>query len=278
MNSKLLYILFAFIVLTVSCEYEESSLSELENGNLEFGDFADEKMASLKEEASIQSTDRKLIKTGNLSFETESLDRTVQFIRKQVLATQGYISSERGESGDYQISNRITLRVPAENFDALIEVIEAHAGALDEKSINTTDVTEQFLDVQTRMVTKKKVEQRYLEILKRAQTVKEILEVENQIGKIRVEIESMEGKLKYFGDQTAMSTVSIYSFQKVKTKIISENTFSSRMKNGLQNGIALIQSIIIGLVTVWPLLLIGIAILLYLKFKPKRKAPIQEET
>jgi urease accessory protein UreE len=65
------------------------------------------------------------------------------------------------------------------------------------------------VDVEARLAAKKKVEARYLELVAQAKTVTEVLEVERELGNVRAEIESMEGRMKVLRDQVAMSTLTI---------------------------------------------------------------------
>lgn len=216
---------------------------------------------------------RKLIKTGELTFETEKLEKTLSFLRKEIANSKGYISSENGGTSSTRLSHRLTIRVPETHFDQLIKSIEGHVEIFEDKRIKSQDVTEQFLDLQVRIATKKKVEQRYLEILKQAKNVKEILEVESQIGNIRVEIESMEGRLKYLSNQTSMSTLHINCYQQNEIITQAENTFFAKIGKGLMQGVTLVQTTIIGLAHIWPLLLIGLSFILYFRFRSKKSIP-----
>ena len=95
------------------------------------------------------------------------------------------------------------IRVPADRFDELLLIIEPLASKIESKNINTQDVTEEFIDVETRLKTKKELETRYLEILKQAKTVTDIISIESQIATVRSEIESMEGRINYLKNQVS---------------------------------------------------------------------------
>jgi len=117
--------------------------------------------------------------------------------RKQILESvdkyEGYIASDEEYKYKGGISNTIVIRVPAENFDELLADATKGVSKFDSKNITVKDVTEEFLDIQARLKTKKELENRYLELLKKAKSVPEILEVERQLGQLRADIESIEG-------------------------------------------------------------------------------------
>jgi len=108
-----------------------------------------------------------------------------------------------------RITGTITLRIPAENFEDVIKEIEK-VGDLKEEKITLEDVTEQYIDLTARLNNLKRQEQRYLEILEMAVTVEEVLTVENQLGRIRGDIESMEGRVLYLDNRISLSTIQVH--------------------------------------------------------------------
>jgi hypothetical protein len=111
---------------------------------------------------------------------------------------KAYVSSEDENNSSYSISNTIIIRVPAENFEKLLSDLEGEATDFESKSINTSDVTEEFIDILKRLENKREAEAQYLKILKDARTISEILAVNEHIRVIREEIEAKEGRLRLF--------------------------------------------------------------------------------
>ena len=85
---------------------------------------------------------------------------------------------------------------------------------------------------------KKQLEKKYLDILTKAKSVKEILEVEKELGKLREDIESVEGRLKYLQNQVSFSTLSI-NFYKTES---NSSGFGKRISNGFSNGFENLKS------------------------------------
>lgn len=222
---------------------------------------------SLVEKTKGAIIERKLIKNGRITFETPDLKRTKGQILSAVKKYKGYISSDSQNEQYDRINNHLTVRVPFQKFDSLLIGISKEIEKFDTKEIKISDVTEQFLDIQTRLKNKKKLEKRYLEILKKAKTVKEIIEVEREIGKLRGDIESAEGRLKYLSDQVSFSTLNI-SFYK---KISSESSFTKKLKNALKDGYDSIKSFFIFLVGIWPLVIILLVAFLWYRRRRKKR-------
>ena len=219
---------------------------------------------------------RKLIKTGEIEFESENIVNTRKDIFQAIEKFKGYSSSDNEYKNSYEISNTLTIRVPTENFDNLLNDITNGVTKFDRKEIQIKDVTSEFLDIEARLKTKKELENRYLEILKKANTVTEILEVEKQIGNLRSDIESIEGRLKFLNNQVSFSTLNVRIYE-----TISEQTgFGKKFKNGFKNGWENLILFFVFLVNIWPfiLMIIGIVILIKIWRKKRKKNCGQQRT
>lgn len=210
--------------------------------------------------------ERKLIKNGQIDFETENLKKTREDIFTAIKKYGGYISSENEFKNTYEISSNIAIRLPADNFDKLIEEITVGVERFDRKEIYIQDVTTEFVDIQARLKTKKELENRYLEILKKANSVTEILEVERQIGELRAEIESFEGRLKYLNNQVSYSTLNVRVYETLSEHI----EFGRKFKEGFKNGWDNLILFFVLLVNIWPFVLIIIAVIAFFIMRRRR--------
>jgi len=207
-------------------------------------------------------TERKLIKEGELTFETEDLLQTRKRIDSAVKTYKGYISSEKENKHSNKLENMLTIRIPFQQFDHFISDAIKGVERLDNKDIRIKDVTEEFLDVQARLKTKKELEQRYRDLLKKANKVSEILEVEKQIGALRADIESIEGRLQYLNNQSSFSTITITYYKTNPTSIAYENRFTEGFSNGWNN----LVWFIVGLINIWPFILIITGFIFLIRF------------
>ena len=266
-NMKKLINSIGIIILTLifGCENHEQGSKSMNIGEMR---IYDEEQPIVEPNYEIQ---RKLIKNGEIEFESENLIDTRKDVFKAIQKFKGFLSSDNEYKNSHEISNSLIIRVPSKNFDNLLNEITIGVTKFDRKEIKIKDVTAEFLDVETRLKTKKRLENRYLEILKRANTVTEILEVEKQIGDLRSDIESSEGRLKYLNNQVSFSTLNVRIYETV-----SEQTeFGKKFKNGFKNGWDNLILFLVFLVNIWPFIFIIAGIVILIKFWRKRRKNIK---
>ncbi len=234
---KLFPLLLTFLIFSCN-EQQNETVSDMS--------IAEPMMSRSVDEAAVAEnivlTERKLVKNGSVEFETDNK-----------------------YSG--RISNTIVIRVPSSNFDSFLNDATKGVTRFDTKNIDVSDVTEEFVDHQARLKTKKELESRYLEILQRAKTVTEMLEVEKQLGELRSEIESVEGRLKYLQSQVSLSTLSITFYQNIG----NDNAFGSKFKEGFANGWDNLIWFFVFLINIWPFVIVGIILFFGIRRWTKRK-------
>jgi hypothetical protein len=219
-----------------------------------------------------QQVEKKIIKEGDINFQTTDINNTRKAIYDQIKRLNGYVSNEseadNGES-DHK-TYTISTHIPTKNFDLFVNNVSEHAVKIDSKNISTTDVTTQFIDINTRLVNKKKLEERYLDLLKQGNKIADLLAIENKLSEIRTDIESTQGQLNYLNKQVAYSSLSISFYTKNIAKENGEN-FGYKITKALGSGWQTMIVWFFGIVSLWPLW-IFIIILVY-SFR-KRRAKI----
>ncbi len=115
---------------------------------------------------------------------------------------------ERGGYLQERSSDSITCRVPAAEFDAVVEALRG-AGKVLNEHIQASDVTKKFYDLKIRLDNARKGRDRLLALLEKAEEVKDLLAIEEQLRRLTEEIERHEGELKYLSQQIAFSTVTV---------------------------------------------------------------------
>jgi hypothetical protein len=217
--------------------------------------------------------EKKIIKVGWMKIEIKEYSQDLSIIKGIIAEHKGYISNENESSTDYSLMNNLTIRVPSMEFDSLVEDIVGVAYKVDNKNITLNDVTEEFIDVEARLKTKKEVEQRYLEILKKATTVQDILLVEQQLRVIREEIEAKEGRLKYLQNQVSLSTLNLEIHQDLAAK--PGFKFFSKLAEALKGGWKGLLNVIVGLIYVWPLLILVVILIFWLLRRRRKKRSVK---
>lgn len=154
------------------------------------------------------SMERKIISTGRLQLEVENVPSTVNKITNITVQQGGFISGSSVSGYEERKNGHVTVRVPQKNFYAAVEQIEA-LGTVKSRDLQGQDVTEEYIDINARLGNFKKQEERLQEILKMANTVKDVLEIERELNRVRGEIERLTGKLNYFDKSIEMSTITV---------------------------------------------------------------------
>ena len=219
---------------------------------------------------------QKIIREGTIEFETKDLKSSRQFVADLCKKFESYIQEESNRHSSHQLATETILRIPAEKYDAVVALLEDHAFSLTQKNIKVIDVTDEFVDVQARLKAKYELERRYLELLKRAKNVEEVLAVEAQMSGVRYEIESMEGRMRSLSDRITFSTLNL-SFYQTITNPGTGPTYASKMLNALQSGWDILLSISVGVVFLWPFIIfftVGGFLMLKWKRRHRERAPL----
>jgi Domain of unknown function (DUF4349) len=213
----------------------------------------------------------KIIKNCNLRFETSDLEATFNQIAKTVAKNKANIQNDTQGTEYNNVFRSVVVRVPSENFEALLADVSQGVSYFDLKEISSDDVTEEYIDIDARLKTKKVLETRYFELLKKASKISEIIEIEKQLSAIREEIESKEGQLKYLQNKVSMSTVTIHFYKTTAQKSGATVSFGTKIINAIVSGFNGISSFFIWLIEIWPFMLILVAIIYFIRKKFKKK-------
>ena len=224
---------------------------------------------------SLSVTPQKIIKTANIRFQVEDFEKSSRKIAELIKKNNAYESSNNRSNSGYAIEGRITIRVPAANFDPLLQELSGESIYLDNRTISAEDVTEQYVDAEARLKTKREVEKRFLEILKQAKTIEDILKVESQLGQIRTEIEAHEGKLKYLNDRVGLSTINLEYYKRLSYQSAPEESYLSKSLDAFSIGWGNLTDFTIWMIYIWPFwLLLILSIYIFRKIRNRKKQKV----
>ncbi len=156
----------------------------------------------------------------------------------------------------------------------------ANTEKINEKKISSQAVTTEIVDTRSRMEAKKQVRVRYMDLLRQAKNMEEILNVQSEINGIQEEIESAAGRIQYLGHSTTFSTINLTYYQILNSsaKDIDKPSFATNLSSAFSTGWSWIGDLFIGLVSIWPLLLIIAFLLVAIKRVKARKAILTNTT
>lgn len=202
-----------------------------------------------------QSGDKKrIIKDGYISIKADAINASKKSIDALLKKYDAYYETENLQNNNQSISYDLRIRVPANNFEKLISGIGNSEDEVTGKNINARDVTEEYVDTETRLATKRSFLQRYITLLAKASSVKDILEIEENIRVLQEEIESKEGQLNYLNDQISFSTLSINLYTEKEFKPHSKDSFFARIAKSFGSGWTSIVNFMLWMMSIWPLI------------------------
>lgn len=276
---KLLFILFTFTIF-IACH---NSTSELKD-NTTTQDLAmeerpansslNEKLNKTMEVVTSDSTgtssqmilqgsppntdwDKKIIKTAYLKLEVKDFKTYSEIVHRSTKQYGGYIASEEQNQSEEKIESTISIKVPVEQFESIMNQLPSGAEKIVEKKITTEDVTGEVVDTKSRLQAKEQMRLKYLEFLKQAKNMQDVLKVQNEINNIQEQMESASGRINYLSHQSLFSTVNLTFYQPVAGYNPNNDDpgFLTRTAIAFKNGFRFIEELFIGFVSIWPLLL-----------------------
>ncbi len=211
--------------------------------------------------------DRSIIRTANMETEVKDLKTFTSSIRTLIRQLGGYVAAEEFAIDDYRKNATITLKVPVQKFEEAVNNLSEHSVAVNKISISSQDVSAEIVDIKARLEVRSATRDRYIQLMKSAKNVEDLLRVQSEVNSIQEEIESGKSRANYLAHASAMSTINITCYQLLKPAPIVEEKSENRIINAFLTGWSIISSVLLGLLSIWPLLLL--IILLYLIFRKK---------
>ncbi len=212
----------------------------------------------------------KIIKTADYRFQVNNVKKSQESIEGAVRKYSAYIASSTLQLENPLLEEHITIRVLSEYFEDLLKEIDTQALYVNQRKITTDDVGKEFVDLESRLKTKREVEKRYGEILRsKAGTIEELLKAEQKIGELHEEIEATISRMNFLHDQVRYSTINLEFYQTVSQQVVVSPGpgFSKKFVTAFTAGLTGAVALIIGLTYLWPLLIVMLISFLVWRWK-----------
>jgi len=220
----------------------------------------------------VVAVDKKIIKNGDLNLKVDNVDAAREKIVQIAKANQGDIfSSNIHQSKNNIKSGYVNVKVPVANFEKTFSEIKTVASLVLSESTSGQDVTEEYADLQGQLKNKQAEEQQFVVIMNQAQKIQDILDVTQQLSRVRGEIERIQGQIKFMDSQTNMSTITIQLSEDQNITVVDswrpwqvvKASINSLFKNvqGSINFIIRLIIIVLPILIIWGLIIWGIYLL-----------------
>lgn len=227
-------------------------------------------MMSDSENNKVSIQKRKIIKNAYITLEIENYTENMKDITRYVNKIKGYIENSNVNNiereNDILTEGNLSLRVPENHFDETLEHLRGLGNVKNER-INSNDITKNYIDMESRLKNLRVQEERLRELIKKANKVQDILSIENELRRIRTEIEQITSNLENLNNLSSMSTINVHliEVESLSTKI--QNVDKNIILKAKEGFISSINKIIEGLqwgfikiATILPLIIIIIII------------------
>lgn len=188
-------------------------------------------------EETAATTDRKLIKTVNMDVETREYDKLLSAVENKVTELGGYIESLDAYNGSTYYSYRstrnanLTIRIPKDRLEEFQNTV-SELGNVTSRSENVQDVTLTYVDLQSHRDALRTEQERLLQLLEQAESVEDIITIEQRLSDVRYQLESMESQLRSYDNRVDYSTVYLYIDEVEVYTPVEEETVWERISTG----------------------------------------------
>ncbi|MFG6494521.1 DUF4349 domain-containing protein [Fictibacillus sp. UD] len=282
---------FIVVLLLSACSSNDKSESKMASDQDFAGGSSDAKMENASEEGKSKADSdtsgdkkqqikdqRKVIYNADMQISVDKLQNTMEMVRNMVENKGGYIvesNTSAGEKG-YE-SGTMVVRVPMDGFRTFLGEVRKLSKGTPHENVRGEDVTEEYVDLSSRLKAKQQVRDRLESFMKDAQRTEDLLKISADLASVQEEIEQIEGRLNFLKNQSDYSTVTIqFEVKNLKAEKLQTEELNTWAKtkmlfmetvNFLVSAVSFVVVALVGLAPIW---LIVIAVLYWVWWKRKK--------
>jgi len=156
-----------------------------------------------------QSLDRKIIQNTSMDLQVEDVSNSYQKVAAIALDAGGFVLDSSVSADEDRPRASLTIRVPTSQYESVLNSLRGLAVKVQNETSKAQDVTEQYTDLQARLRSAQAVEARYLDLLNRAETIDDVLKVQNYLTPARLEVEQIQGQINLMDKLSSLATISV---------------------------------------------------------------------
>lgn len=218
--------------------------------------------------------ERMIVRTGDMSLVVEDIVDARDEIAQLTVRFDGYVVSSQVWGEEQDMKGYISIRVPDEKFDQALAELRELAVRVTSESTDSRDVTEEYVDFQSRLNNAEATESQYLALLEKATDVEDILNIYDSLSRVRNEIEQIKGRMQYLERTSSMSLITANLRPEVTAKPLVRVGWSAleALKSAVRGIVIFGQCL--GTIALWLLIFIPIwgtilGLILWLRHKKK---------
>ena len=222
---------------------------------------------------SVGEASRMIVRAGTASLEVGSIDSAIPRVRSLALAIGGFVANSSVQAGHDQVRTAtLEVKAPAGEFERLVTGLSP-LGKVEYVNVSAQDVGEEYVDVEARMANDHRLEERLIELLAtRTGKLKDVLDVEQELARVREEIERYEGRLRFLRSHAELSTLSITVHEPMPIiDHVAPNPIAVAVRQAWHNFIGLVAFAIASMGVLIPVT--AVAGGLWWMFRPAKQGP-----
>ncbi|MFC5651695.1 DUF4349 domain-containing protein [Paenibacillus solisilvae] len=232
---------------------EPTSNTAAEHANAAGASFGSGLSSSDSTLASEEGMNRKVIYRSNVSMEVGDYAKAQTLLKNIIHVSGSYLLQFADQKTSSEIGGTYTIKVPPSSFDTFLtelEKIKIKDGVF-EKTIQGTDVSEEYVDLESRLKARQVVEARLLSFMEKAVKSDDLLRISSELGGVQTEIEQIKGRMRYLDKNVAFSTVELRMYQQMvaAAAVVKEENpaFLDRLQNAMSGSTKVIYAFVQGL-------------------------------
>lgn len=236
----------------------------------------------------VAGLNKKLIYKANLSMEVADYGAAQTEVRNMVTLAGGYIIEFTESMSEYEKGGTFVMKVPASGFSPFLNKLEKVKHEELQRSIQGQDVSEEYVDLESRLKAKQLMETQYIDFMKKATKPADLVQFANQLGEIQESIERIKGRMRYIDQNVSFSTVELRLYETEEslaaTKSKTQGPLGARASEALQGSLkalsVMFQWLVVILAAALPVLIIAAVVALvviWLRRKIRRRQPARPD-
>lgn len=162
----------------------------------------------------VEAPTRMVIYQAELQLRVKNFESTISKLEQRAAALGGYIvQSNVSREGNEEINGTLTIRIPQKHFQTFMKDAEGRAAEVIDRHVTGQDVSEEYIDLESRLKSKRAVEARLMEFMKNAAKTEDLLKISSDLSVVQEDIEKIEGRIKFLQNQTQFSTITVSLYE-----------------------------------------------------------------
>jgi Domain of unknown function (DUF4349) len=163
----------------------------------------------IEDSAAFEDFGRKIVKTADLGLRSEEVRESAARAQQLAASAGGTVQSSQVYRNNDSVTAQLVLSVPSEEFERVLDELRSLGEKVTTDSVSGQDVTEEYVDLQSRERNLKATEESLLRLCDRAESVEEVLSIQRELTTVRGEIELVQDRIKYLDQRSAYSQITL---------------------------------------------------------------------